>query len=59
MKDSPDAGLSGSGFSERNIKAGALGEFNFAKVLQKNDYLDKLACYWSVQFPFEHVPGSD
>lgn len=59
MKGNPGAGLSGSSFSQSNIQAGALGELNFAKVLQKHDYLDKFATYWSVQYPFESIPGPD
>lgn len=59
MKGNPGAGLSGSSFSQSNIQAGALGELNFAKALQKHDYLDKFTTYWSVQYPFESIPGPD
>lgn len=59
MKGNPGAGLSGSSFSQSNVQAGALGELNFAKVLQKHDYLEKFATYWSVQYPFESIPGPD
>lgn len=46
----PGIGLQGSSFSKGNINAGAEGELNFAKVLQKHDYLDKFASFWSVQY---------
>lgn len=59
MKGEPGAGLSGSSFSIINKKVGALGELNFAKALQKNDFLKKFATYWSVQYPFEYSPGPD
>lgn len=59
MRGEPGAGLSGSGFTQSNIKSGSLGELNFAKVLQKNDFLDKFATYWSVQYPFKYIPGPD
>lgn len=59
MKGEPGAGLSGSSFSIINKKVGALGELNFAKALQKNDFLEKFATYWSVQYPFEYSPGPD
>lgn len=57
MKGEPGAGLSGSSFSITNKKLGALGELNFAKVLQQNEYLKKFATYWSIQYPLENRPG--
>lgn len=59
MKGKPGAGLSGSNFDDKNVKAGALGELNFAKILQKNDYLNKYATYWSAQYPSKYSPGPD
>src|SRR5690625_1634457 len=59
MTGEPGAGLSGSSFSETNKRLGALGELNFAKVLQQNNYLDQFASYWSVQYPFKYSPGPD
>ena len=59
MRGEPGAGLSGSGFSQDNIDAGALGELNFAKALQVKNLLQQFASYWSVQYPFEYVAGPD
>lgn len=59
MRGEPGAGLSGSGFSRSNIKSGALGELNFAKVLQMNNLLQQFASYWSVQYPMHRMPGAD
>lgn len=59
MKGEPGIGLSGSGFSEGNIKSGALGELNFAKILQQNNFLDKFATHWSAQYPSSFSPGPD
>lgn len=59
MKGEPGIGLSGSSFSKQNARAGAIGELNFAKILQLNGYLDTFATYWSVQFPASDKPGPD
>lgn len=59
MRGEPGAGLSGSGFSQANIQAGSLGELNFAKALQIKNLLQQFASYWSVQYPFEYIPGPD
>lgn len=59
MKGEPAIGLSGSSFDAYNKKAGAMGEINFAKALQLNNYLDKFATYWSVQIPSVHGPGAE
>ena len=51
MAGRPGSGLSASGFSEENIKAGQKGELNFAKALQKAGLLGNFQTYWSVSLP--------
>src|SRR5690606_38142600 len=55
----PGAGLSGTNYDEQKVNAGALGELNCAKILQKNDYLDKYATYRSAQYPSSTSTGTD
>lgn len=43
--------------SKFNFRMDEFKELNFAKLLQKNGYLDKFATYWAPQNLFERTPG--
>lgn len=51
MVGSPGTGLHSSGFSQKNVKTGVLGELNFAKALHTTGLLSQVKTFWSVRIP--------
>lgn len=59
MHGSPGAGLSGSGFGQRQVQLGQIGEENFARALQSQGLLQRFSTFWSVHMPDTVIGASN